>query len=134
MTLFFSTCFTLKEGAQEYLTQPQKPLALYFGARTMSGPDRCRDQGDDQELRLRICQICQEAFGDVDDAKLASLLGIPNRQVNRIRAGKTLAAEVLIKLIVSTDANPSWLLSGKGQRFIRPTSSNCVSSGSGDSL
>jgi hypothetical protein len=86
----------------------------------MPGPGRRHGHDKDRELGLRIRQVCQALFGDLDDPILAAALGIPARQIEALRSGDVLPAEALLVFIESTGANPGWLLSGRGEVFRPP--------------
>jgi hypothetical protein len=58
-----------------------------------------------------------QIFGEHGGPMLAELLGITQRRLARIEAGGPIPAEIVLKLIVLTGVNPSWLLSGEGETY-----------------
>lgn len=58
-------------------------------------------------------------FGDHGGPELARRLNLPARTWYNYETGVTVPAEVLLAFIDQTGANPVWLLSGEGERFVR---------------
>src|SRR5262245_25688196 len=94
----------------------------------MLGRDRDHDRADDEQLVRRLCQVCQELFGDVDSLTLAAMLKVPVREIEGLRAGHTMSAELLLQLIEATSLRPGWLLTGVGEKFLPPRSLDWLSS------
>jgi hypothetical protein len=65
----------------------------------------------------RIKQIRQEVFGE-DIKKLAENLRIPVRTWQKYEAGGGMPAEIMLRFLDLTGANPTWLLTGEGESLI----------------
>jgi hypothetical protein len=70
-------------------------------------------------LAARLREVRAEFYGEHGAQFLADALGIPLRTWLNYESGVTMPAEVVLRLIVATDVNPSWLLSGRGERYRR---------------
>ena len=79
-------------------------------------------------LSKRLKQVRVELFGEHGGPKLAHLLGIPSRTWYNYEIGVTVPAEVILRFIDVTFVEPTWLLSGKGEKF-RPGSPEPVANG-----
>ena len=87
-------------------------------ARKMTSPDQ-------EHLKLllaeRLKKVRVELFGEHGGPKLAHLLGIPARTWYNYEIGVTVPAEVILRFIDVTFVEPTWLLSGQGEKY-RPGS------------
>jgi hypothetical protein len=70
-------------------------------------------------LSERVRAVRLDLFGDEGGALLASLLGIPERRVARMEMHGPIPGHIILAFIEVTGANPSWLLSGNGDRYTR---------------
>jgi hypothetical protein len=75
-----------------------------------------RDLNRTLARRLRILR--KELFGADGIPTLAESLGIPDETWLNYESGVALPAPTLLVLIEQTGANPHWLLTGKGERYI----------------
>lgn len=69
------------------------------------------------ELAERLATLRLELFGERGGPEMARRLGIPVRTWYNYEGGVTVPAEVVLKIIELTSADPSWLLHGKGPKF-----------------
>ncbi|WP_422930646.1 XRE family transcriptional regulator [Singulisphaera sp. PoT] len=67
----------------------------------------------------RLREVRQDLFGEHGGPELARRLGLPARTWYNYETGVTVPAEVLLAFIDQTGANPSWLLSGIGPKFVQ---------------
>ena len=86
---------------------------------------RKKTSPDQERLKLllaeRLKKVRVELFGEHGGAKLAHLLGIPFRTWYNYEIGVTVPAEVMLRFIDVTFVEPTWLLSGQGEKY-RPGS------------
>lgn len=75
-----------------------------------------------REMADRIREIRAELFGKNGGPELARRLGLPIRTWYNYETGVTVPAEVLFRFIEETGANPVWLLSGKGSKYVKGAS------------
>ena len=68
-------------------------------------------------LSRRLREIRQEIFGEHGGPELARRLNLPARTWYNYETGVTVPAEVLLSFIEQTSANPTWLLSGVGEKI-----------------
>ncbi len=68
-------------------------------------------------LAERLREVRVELFGEHGVTKLARLLGIPARTWGNYEMGVTVPAEVVLRFIDVTSADPNWLLSGRGGKY-----------------
>jgi hypothetical protein len=69
------------------------------------------------ELAERLTALRLELFGERGGPEMARRLGIPVRTWYNYEGGVTVPAEVVLKVIELTSAEPGWLLHGKGPKF-----------------
>ncbi|MFO0887881.1 MAG: S24 family peptidase [Isosphaeraceae bacterium] len=72
-------------------------------------------------LSRRLREIRQELFGDHGGPELARRLGLTPRIWYNYETGVTVPAEILLAFIEQTGANPSYLISGEGPKYRRPS-------------
>lgn len=65
----------------------------------------------------RLRDLRTERFGDRGGPELARRLGLPVRTWYNYEGGVTVPAEVILRLIELTGAEPTWLLHGTGPMF-----------------
>jgi hypothetical protein len=68
-------------------------------------------------LGKRLKQLRIEVYGEKGAPMLAMAIGIPYRTWCNYEAGTTVPADVLLRFIELTSANPKWLLDGQGERL-----------------
>jgi hypothetical protein len=73
-----------------------------------------------ESLSRRLREIRQELFGDHGGPELARRLNLPARTWYNYETGVTVPAEVLLRFVELTGANPIFLFTGEGPRFRRP--------------
>jgi Peptidase S24-like len=68
-------------------------------------------------LAERLGALRSELFGERGGPELARQLNLPVRTWYNYESGVTVPAEVILKIIELTSAEPMWLLHGKGPKF-----------------
>ncbi|QEH32758.1 LexA repressor [Aquisphaera giovannonii] len=68
-------------------------------------------------LAERLASLRLELFGERGGPEMARRLGIPVRTWYNYEGGVTVPAEVVLRIIDLTSAEPQWLLTGKGPKF-----------------
>jgi hypothetical protein len=68
-------------------------------------------------LAERLKEVRVDLFGEHGVSKLARLLGVPARTWCNYEMGVTVPAEVVLRFIDVTSADPNWLLSGRGEKY-----------------
>jgi hypothetical protein len=74
-------------------------------------------------LTRRIRDLRVELYGEHGGPLLAEALGIPYRTWSNYETGCTIPAPLILRLIELTRANPHWLLTGRGDRYLPEPSS-----------
>jgi hypothetical protein len=69
------------------------------------------------DLALRVREIRQEKFGDNGGQLMAESLRVPFRTWLEFESGRTIPADVILRLVEFTHANPHWLLTGLGDKY-----------------
>ena len=72
-----------------------------------------------RRLAGRIREVRRELYGDSGESILADDLGLPSRTWRNYESGVILPATVLLRFIAATGADPLWLLTGRGARYLR---------------
>jgi hypothetical protein len=67
-------------------------------------------------LAGRVREVRRERYGESGAPMLAEVLGLPARTWLNYEAGVTIPAEVILRFIEVTGADPYWLLTGLDQR------------------
>jgi hypothetical protein len=75
---------------------------------------------DKKSLSRRLREIRQELFGGHGGPELARRLNLPNRTWYNYETGVTVPAEILLRFIELTGANPMYLITGEGPHVLRP--------------
>lgn len=70
------------------------------------------------DLARRVRQLREDLYGKHGGPLLAETLGIPFRTWHNYETGCTMPAQMLLRFIEITGANPHWLLTGKGEKFL----------------
>lgn len=69
-------------------------------------------------LAQRVRTIRQELYGEHGGPLLAEALGVPFRTWHTYERGEEIPAEAILRFIEVTDAEPHWLLTGKGRKYV----------------
>src|SRR5690242_10276112 len=83
-------------------------------ARAKTAPARVNER---HRLAARLREIRVEVMGDTGGPEMARRLGVPPRSWYNYEIGVTVPAEVLLRFLDVTGADPRWLLTGEGERF-----------------
>jgi len=70
------------------------------------------------DLAWRIRKIREELFGEHGGPIVAEALGIPFRTWLNYENGCTIPASSILRFIELTRANPHWLLTGRGEKYV----------------
>ena len=70
------------------------------------------------DLARRVREIREDLYGEHGGPILAEALEIPFRTWHHYEAGYTIPAQSIRRFIEVTDANPLWLLTGEGDRYL----------------
>lgn len=73
-----------------------------------------------RELASRIRQVRLEQYGEEGVATLAETLGLPLRTWLSYESGVIIPGEVLLRFVMATRVRSTWLLTGKGPRYVSP--------------
>jgi hypothetical protein len=65
----------------------------------------------------RVRDVRAEFYGENGGPILAEALGLPFGTWRNYESGVTMPADVLLRFVELTGANPHWLLTGEGDRF-----------------
>ena len=68
-------------------------------------------------LPSRLRQVRTALYGEHGGPEMARLLGIPPQTWANYEDGVAVSGPILLLFIVTTDAEPRWLLTGEGARF-----------------
>ena len=68
-------------------------------------------------LAGRIREVRRELYGESGAPMLAAELDLPARTWLNYESGVVIPATVILRLISVTGANPTWLLTGRGDRY-----------------
>ncbi len=69
-------------------------------------------------LALRVKWIREDLFGSNGGPLLAEALHVPFREWLDYEQGETIPAQVLLRFLELTEANPRWLLTGQGDTYL----------------
>lgn len=64
----------------------------------------------------RLRELREDLYGEDGGQLLADALGIPLRTWLNYESGVVMPAQVALQLLVLTDVDPHWLLTGQGDR------------------
>jgi hypothetical protein len=70
------------------------------------------------DLAVRIREIREELYGAHGGPLIAKSLGIPFRTWLNYENGFTIPASSILRFIELTKANPHWLLTGQGDKYV----------------
>ena len=68
-------------------------------------------------LADRVCQVRERLYGVEGISELARVLGVPERTWVHYETGAAIPAEVILRFVAITHAEPIWLLFGQGAIF-----------------
>ncbi len=69
------------------------------------------------ELASRVRVVREELFGEHGGPLLANEVGVPFRTWMNYEDGFTIPAQVILRFIEVTGADPHWLLTGEGEKY-----------------
>lgn len=69
-------------------------------------------------LATRVRSVREELFGVHGGPMLAQALGVPFRAWRDYEDGEVMPAEVLLRFVAETKADPHWLLTGEGSKYV----------------
>ena len=69
-------------------------------------------------LARRIREIREDLYGEHGGPLLATALDLPFRTWHHYEAGSTIPAHSILRFIEITYANPNWLLTGEGEKYL----------------
>jgi hypothetical protein len=69
-------------------------------------------------LAIRVREIRRELYGDNGGPLLARRLHLPFRVWAQFEAGRTIPSMVILRFMELTDANPHWLWTGEGDKYL----------------
>jgi hypothetical protein len=69
-------------------------------------------------LAARVGTVREELFGRHGGPRLADALRVPFRTWQSYEAGAPMPAQVILRFIHITAAEPHWLLTGEGRRYL----------------
>jgi len=69
-------------------------------------------------LAERIREVRETYYGTYGAQSLADALGVPPDTWTNYERGVTVPAIIVLKLIDETGANPHWLLTGQGAKYL----------------
>jgi hypothetical protein len=75
-------------------------------------------QADPATLGLRVREIRRQLFGEDGVPFLAGAMRLPPRTWEHYEAGVTIPATVILGFIEMTSADPRWLFTGEGERYM----------------
>jgi hypothetical protein len=79
------------------------------------------NNGDQSTLSGRMRAVRVDLFGEDGAFTLASLLGVSEGSLTRMETEGPIPGHLMLAFIEVTEANPRWLLSGSGERYLRFT-------------
>jgi hypothetical protein len=74
---------------------------------------------NNQDLAARLREVREEMYGEHGAQFMADALGIALRTWTNYESGVVMPAKTVLRLIDTMQVNPSWLLSGRGEKFDR---------------
>lgn len=88
-------------------------------------------------LSERVRQVRVDLFGENGGPMLSDALRVPFRAWQDYESGETIPAQVMLRFLALTDANPRWLLTGDGPRYLvkdEPDEGDALNPGSGSDI
>jgi hypothetical protein len=83
----------------------------------MSAVERFNHRDARNGIARRIREVREERYGRNGGPLLAAFLDIPGKTWANYEGGVTVPAEVLLRFMEVTGADPAWLLYGEGHRY-----------------
>jgi DNA-binding transcriptional regulator YiaG len=74
---------------------------------------------NNQDLAARIREVREDMYGEHGAQFMADALGIALRTWTNYESGVVMPAKIVLKLIDTMQVNPSWLLTGRGEKYDR---------------
>ena len=71
-----------------------------------------------QDLARRIREVREDLYGEHGGPMLAQALGLPFRTWHNYEEGCTIPALSILRFIEVTYADPHWLLTGEGEKYV----------------
>jgi hypothetical protein len=71
-----------------------------------------------QDLAVRVREIRRDLYGENGGPLLAQRLCLPFRTWTQFETGRTIPALVILRFMEVTDANPHWLSTGQGDKYL----------------
>jgi hypothetical protein len=72
-----------------------------------------------QDLGARIREVREDMYGEHGAQFMADALGIALRTWTNYEAGVVMPAKIVLQVIDTMNVNPSWLLTGRGEKYDR---------------
>jgi transcriptional regulator with XRE-family HTH domain len=72
-----------------------------------------------EDLAARIREVREEMYGEHGAQFMADALGVALRTWMNYERGVAMPAKTILRLITTTNVNPSWLLTGRGEKYDR---------------
>ncbi len=69
---------------------------------------------------LRKIRVDLYGDGEPGQEAMAARLGLPSQSWANFEAGVSMPACVMLELLVATGADPKWLMTGEGRRYLEP--------------
>lgn len=69
-------------------------------------------------LAERVLEVRRELYGDHGGPDLAAALGLPQRTWADYEQGVAIPADVMLRFLEQTGADPHWLLTGRGPKYV----------------
>jgi hypothetical protein len=76
-------------------------------------------------LTRRICEVREDLYGPHGARSLAEALELPPETWANYEWGVCIPAEVILRFIEVTGADPHWLLTGQGEPYTKPRAAKC---------
>ena len=83
-----------------------------------NSPQRAEWQTLRLDLAHRVREIREELYGEHGGPLLAEALRIPYRTWHTYEVGRSIPAQSILRFIEVTDADPHWLLTGEGEKYL----------------
>jgi hypothetical protein len=74
---------------------------------------------NNQDLAARLREVREDMYGEHGAQFMADALGITLHTWKNYESGVVMLAQTVLLLIDTMRINPSWLLTGKGEKFDR---------------
>jgi hypothetical protein len=74
---------------------------------------------NNKDLAARIREIREEMYGEYGAQFMADAFGVPLPTWMNYEAGVAMPAKIVLQLIDTMNVNPSWLLTGRGEKYHR---------------